>query len=163
MTTLISIPFSYHSPGTYVDTNVNGTLNVLQTSQELGVRRVVHTSTSEVFGSARFVPITEEHPLHGRSPYSASKIAAVESDGGFGEVVNLGHGFEISIGNTANLIARLVNTEIDIVTDDERLRPAKSEVERFCADNSKAARLINRKPKYGGHDGLISGLSEIIA
>src|SRR6266568_2527532 len=73
---LIAIPYSYHSPDTYVDTNVKGTLNVLQAARELGVSRVVHTSTSEVYGSARFVPITEDHPLQGQSPYSASKIAA---------------------------------------------------------------------------------------
>lgn len=73
---LIAIPYSYHSPDTYVDTNVKGTLNVLQAARELGVRRVIHTSTSEVYGTARFVPITEEHPLQGQSPYSATKIAA---------------------------------------------------------------------------------------
>lgn len=73
---LIAIPYSYHSPDTYVDTNVKGTLNVLQAARELGVERVVHTSTSEVYGTARFVPITEAHPLQGQSPYSASKIGA---------------------------------------------------------------------------------------
>ena len=73
---LIAIPYSYHSPDTYVDTNVKGTLNVLQAARDLGVSRVVHTSTSEVYGTARFVPITEDHPLQGQSPYSASKIAA---------------------------------------------------------------------------------------
>jgi len=73
---LIAIPYSYHSPDTYVDTNVKGTLNVLQAARQLEVRRVVHTSTSEVYGTAKFVPITEEHPLQGQSPYSATKIAA---------------------------------------------------------------------------------------
>lgn len=73
---LIAIPYSYHSPDTYVDTNIKGTLNILQAARELGVARVVHTSTSEVYGTARFVPITEEHPLVGQSPYSASKIGA---------------------------------------------------------------------------------------
>lgn len=73
---LIAIPYSYHSPDTYVDTNVKGTLNIVQAARELGVERVVHTSTSEVYGTARFVPITEEHPLQGQSPYSASKIGA---------------------------------------------------------------------------------------
>lgn len=73
---LIAIPYSYHSPDTYVDTNVKGTLNVVQAARELGVSKVVHTSTSEVYGTARFVPITEEHPLQGQSPYSASKIGA---------------------------------------------------------------------------------------
>jgi len=73
---LIAIPYSYHSPDTYVDTNIKGTLNVLQAAKELGVKRVIHTSTSEVYGTARFVPITEEHPLQGQSPYSATKIGA---------------------------------------------------------------------------------------
>lgn len=73
---LIAIPYSYHSPETYVDTNIKGTLNILQAARDLGVSRVVHTSTSEVYGTARFVPITEDHPLQGQSPYSASKIAA---------------------------------------------------------------------------------------
>ena len=73
---LIAIPYSYHSPDTYVDTNIKGTLNVLQAARELGVSKVVHTSTSEVYGTACFVPITEEHPLQGQSPYSATKIAA---------------------------------------------------------------------------------------
>ncbi len=73
---LISIPYSYYSPDTYVDTNIKGTLNVLQAARELNVERVVHTSTSEVYGTARFVPITEEHPLQGQSPYSATKIGA---------------------------------------------------------------------------------------
>jgi dTDP-glucose 4,6-dehydratase len=73
---LISIPYSYHSPDTYIDTNVKGTLNIVQAARELGISRVIHTSTSEVYGTARFVPITEEHPLQGQSPYSASKIGA---------------------------------------------------------------------------------------
>lgn len=73
---LIAIPFSYHSPDSYLETNIKGTLNVLQAARELGLQRVIHTSTSEVYGSARFVPITEEHPLQGQSPYSATKIAA---------------------------------------------------------------------------------------
>lgn len=73
---LIAIPFSYHSPHAYVETNVQGTLNVLQAGMDVGVRRIVHTSTSEVYGTARFVPITEEHPLQGQSPYSATKIGA---------------------------------------------------------------------------------------
>ena len=71
---LIAIPFSYHSPDTYVDTNVKGTLNVVQAARDLGVSKVVHTSTSEVYGTAQYVPINEAHPLQGQSPYSASKI-----------------------------------------------------------------------------------------
>ena len=73
---LIAIPYSYHSPDTYVDTNIKGTLNVVQAARDLGITKVIHTSTSEVYGTARFVPITDEHPLQGQSPYSASKIGA---------------------------------------------------------------------------------------
>ena len=73
---LIAIPFSYHSPDSYVDTNIKGTLNVLQAARELNVSRVIHTSTSEVYGTAQYVPIDEKHPLQGQSPYSATKIGA---------------------------------------------------------------------------------------
>ena len=73
---LIAIPYSYHSPDTYIDTNVKGTLNIVQAARELDIGKVVHTSTSEVYGTARFVPITEDHPLQGQSPYAASKIGA---------------------------------------------------------------------------------------
>jgi len=229
---LIAIPYSYHSPDTYVDTNTKGTLNVLQAARELGVRRIVHTSTSEVYGTARFVPITEEHPLQGQSPYSASKIgadqlafsfyssfglpvviarpfntygprqsaraviptiitqiatgqrkiklgaisptrdfnyvqdtvagfiAAMNSDKGLGEVVNFGSNFEISIGDTARLIAEVMNSEIDIITDEERLRPENSEVERLWADNAKAQQLFDWQPGYSGREGFKRGLAE---
>jgi NAD dependent epimerase/dehydratase len=232
---LIAIPYSYHSPDTYVDTNVKGTLNVLQAARELGVKRVVHTSTSEVYGTARFVPITEEHPLQGQSPYSATKIAAdqlaysfyasfglpvvivrpfntygprqsaraviptvitqiangqrqiklgavsptrdfnyvadtvagfiaaLESDSGIGEVINLGSNFEISIGETAHAIADAMGTSIDIITDEQRLRPEKSEVERLWASNTKARELLDWQPQYAGRDGFMRGLVETVA
>jgi dTDP-glucose 4,6-dehydratase len=232
---LIAIPYSYHSPDTYVDTNVKGTLNVLQAARDSGVTRVIHTSTSEVYGTARAVPITEEHPLQGQSPYSATKIAAdqlaysfyasfglpvviarpfntygprqsaraviptiitqiagggrkiklgalsptrdfnfvqdtvagfvaaLQSDQGVGEVVNFGSGFEISIGETVRVIAEIMKADIEIATDDARVRPDKSEVERLCADNAKAARLFGWTPRYGGRDGLRRGLAETIA
>lgn len=96
---LIAIPYSYHSPDTYVDTNIKGTLNVLQAAREAGVTRVIHTSTSEVYGTARFVPITEEHPLQGQSPYSASKIGADQ----------LAYSFHASFGLPV-VIARPFNT-----------------------------------------------------
>jgi len=96
---LIAIPYSYHSPDSYVDTNIKGTLNVVQAARELGVSRVVHTSTSEVYGTARFVPITEEHPLQGQSPYSASKIGADQ----------LAMSFYLSFG-TPVMIVRPFNT-----------------------------------------------------
>ena len=232
---LIAIPYSYHSPDTYVDTNVKGTLNVLQAARELGVSKVVHTSTSEVYGTARFVPITEEHPLQGQSPYSATKIAAdqmafsfyasfglpvvvirpfntygprqsaraviptiitqiangqrqiklgavsptrdfnyvadtvagfiaaLTSERGLGEVINLGSNFEISIGDTAHAIAEAMGTSIEIITDEQRLRPEKSEVERLWAANAKARDLLGWEPRYGGRDGFLRGLIESIA
>lgn len=229
---LIAIPYSYHSPDTYVDTNVKGTLNVLQAARELGVSRVVHTSTSEVYGTARFVPISEDHPLQGQSPYSATKIAAdqlaysfhasfglpvliarpfntygprqsaraviptiiaqiakgrreiklgavsptrdfnyvqdtvdgfiaaLRSEKGLGEVVNFGSNFEISIGETARLIGEVMNAEIEIITDEARLRPENSEVERLWADNGKAKALLDWQPRFGGRDGFKRGLAE---
>ena len=229
---LIAIPYSYHSPDIYVDTNVKGTLNVLQAAREHGVSKVVHTSTSEVYGTARFVPITEEHPLQGQSPYSATKIAAdqlaysffvsfhlpvviarpfntygprqsaraviptiitqiangkrqiklgaatptrdfnfvqdtvagfiaaLNSDQGIGEVINFGSNFEISIGEAAQLIAEAMNTEIEIITDEARLRPENSEVERLWADNSKAKQVLDWQPSYGGREGFKRGLKE---
>jgi NAD dependent epimerase/dehydratase len=229
---LIAIPYSYHSPDTYVDTNIKGTLNVLQAARELGVKRVIHTSTSEVYGTAKFVPITEEHPLQGQSPYSASKIAAdqlaysffasfglpvviarpfntygprqsaraviptiitqiangkrqirlgavsptrdfnyvldtiagfiaaLNSEQGLGEVFNFGSNFEISVGDTAQLIAEAMNVEIEIVTDEARLRPENSEVERLWSDNTKAMQIFGLQPSYSGRDGLKRGLVE---
>jgi len=229
---LIAIPYSYHSPDTYVDTNVKGTLNVLQAARELGVRRVVHTSTSEVYGTARFVPMTEEHPLQGQSPYSATKIgadqlafsfyssfglpvvtarpfntygprqsaraviptiitqmlggqrqirlgkvsptrdfnyvkdtvsfflAALASDKGAGEVINCGSNYEISIGETVQVIAEALGVSVEVVTDEARMRPEKSEVERLWADNTKARTLFGWGPAYGDRDGLRRGLAE---
>ena len=231
---LITIPYSYHSPDTYVDTNIKGTLNMVQAAREMEVSRVVHTSTSEVYGTAQFVPITEEHPLQGQSPYSASKIgadqiamsfyssfetpvsilrpfntygprqsaraviptiitqiasgkqqiklgsinptrdfshvedtvsgflSALESGLGVGEVINLGSGFEISIGETVKLIADVIGTKIEIMTEIQRIRPEKSEVERLFADNSKAKKLLQWEPEFGGKDGFKRGLSKTI-
>jgi NAD dependent epimerase/dehydratase len=231
---LIAIPYSYHSPDTYVDTNIKGTLNVVQAARDLGIAKVVHTSTSEVYGTARFVPITEDHPLQGQSPYSASKIgadqiamsffasfetpvavvrpfntygprqsaraaiptiisqiangtrriklgathptrdfshvsdtvagfiAALRSDASVGEVINLGSNFEISIGDTAELIAEVMGADIEIATDEQRLRPAKSEVERLWASNDKAARLIDWRPAYAGRNGFRRGITETV-
>lgn len=232
---LIAIPYSYHSPDTYVDTNIKGTLNILQAARSLAVEKVVHTSTSEVYGTARFVPITEDHPLQGQSPYSASKIGADQmafafhqsfatpvavirpfntygprqsaraviptiitqlaagqraiklgalaptrdfnyvkdtvrgfiavagSDEAVGEVVNIGSNYEISIGDTARLIAEVMDTPITIETEETRLRPAGSEVERLWADNAKARRLLGWEPEYGGRDGFRRGLAETVA
>ena len=231
---LIAIPYSYHSPDTYVDTNIKGTLNILQAARDLGVKRVIHTSTSEVYGTARFVPITEEHPLQGQSPYSATKIGAdqlalsfhssfglpitilrpfntygprqsaraviptiitqilkgkkeislgsihptrdlnyvEDTVDGFikalvapkieGEVINIGSGFEISIGNLAHMIAELMGTKISIKESSERVRPADSEVERLLADNQKAKDLLKWSPKNSGLAGLSQGLAQTI-
>lgn len=232
---LIAIPYSYASPRSYVDTNITGTLNVVQAARELGVKRVVHTSTSEVYGTARFVPITEAHPLSGQSPYAATKIgadqlamsfynafnlplvivrpfntygprqsaraviptvisqmangakqiqlgalsptrdfnyvqdtvngfiAALHCDRADGEVINLGSNFEISIGDTVKLIADIMQADVEIVQDAQRLRPDNSEVERLWADNQKAKAILQWSPEFGGIDGLRRGLAETIA
>lgn len=232
---LIAIPYSYHSPDTYIDTNIKGTLNIVQAARDLGVERVVHTSTSEVYGTARFVPITEAHPLQGQSPYSASKIGADQIAGSFhasfgtpvaiirpfntygprqsaraviptiitqiasgarqiklgaihptrdfnyvrdtvrgfvavaeaeaavGQVINVGSNYEVSVGDTAALIAELMGREVEFTSDEQRLRPAGSEVERLWADNQRAKDLAGWSPEYPGVDGLRRGLSETIA
>lgn len=223
---LIAIPYSYHSPNTYVDTNITGTLNILQAARELGIEKVVHTSTSEVYGTALYVPIDEKHPLQGQSPYSATKIGAdqlalsfyrsfntpvtiirpfntygprqsaraviptiisqiasgnqtvklgvvhptrdfnfvldtaegfiamAHADNVLGEVVNIGSNFEISVKDTVDLIAKIMNVKVDIESEDIRKRPEKSEVERLWADNSKAKELLNWSPKYSIEQGL---------
>lgn len=227
---LIAIPYSYHSPETYIDTNIKGTLNVLQAAKDFDVSKVIHTSTSEVYGTARYVPIDEEHPLQGQSPYSASKIGADQlaisffksfrtpvavirpfntygprqsaraviptiitqiangvtdiklgsvhptrdfnfvSDtvAGFiamaesalcvGEVVNIGSNYEVSIKQTAELIAKLMGAQINLVAEESRLRPEQSEVERLWASNAKARRLLGWHPVYAGLDGFKKGL-----
>lgn len=232
---LIGIPYSYHSPDTYIDTNIKGTLNILQAARELEVEKVIHTSTSEVYGTAKFVPISESHPLQAQSPYSASKIGSdqiamsfyssfntpvsiirpfntfgprqstraviptiitqiaegrrtiklgslhptrdfsyvtdtaqgflcmAESDKSVGEVINIGNNFEISIGETAKLIAQLMGAEIKFIDDSQRIRPAKSEVERLWADNTKAKDLLQWKPFYSGLEGFKKALKETIS
>jgi dTDP-glucose 4,6-dehydratase len=231
---LIGIPYSYHSPDTYIDTNIKGTLNILQAARDLNVAKVVHTSTSEVYGTAQFVPITEQHPLQGQSPYSASKIgadqiamsfycsfqtpvtivrpfntygprqsaraviptvitqiangieqiklgslhptrdfnyiddtvkgfiAACEADSAIGEVINIGSAFEVSIGETVKYIADIMDSHVDIVSDEQRIRPTASEVERLFADNNKARQLLNWSPQYAGVDGFKQGLNKTI-
>ena len=227
---LIAIPYSYLAPASYVDTNIHGTLNVVQAARDFEIPKVVHTSTSEVYGTAEFVPITELHPLKGQSPYSASKIGAdqiaisyhrsfetpvaicrpfntygprqsaraviptvisqvaagkkqimmgdltptrdfnfvqdtvrgfeaiAKSDKTVGEVVNLGTGFEISIKETVELIGEAMNSEIEVVQDPDRIRPANSEVFRLCADASKVQSLTDWKPEFTGREGLKQGL-----
>lgn len=227
---LIGIPYSYHAPESYVDVNVRGTLNVVAAARDLGVSKVVVTSTSEVYGSAQFVPITEEHPLVGQSPYSATKIGADQIamsyyrafgtpvaiarpfntygprqstraviptvitqmlDGrdsirlgalkptrdfnfvddtvrgmiaihdhhaSVGEVINLGSGFEISVADTVALIADVIGKNLSIECEQERVRPASSEVERLWADNGKAQRLLGWQPCCAGVEGLRRGI-----
>ncbi len=231
---LIAIPYSYHSPDSYVETNIRGTLNVLQAARDLKIQKIIHTSTSEVYGTAQFVPITEAHPLQAQSPYSATKIGAdqialsfhasfglpvsiirpfntygprqsaraviptiitqiasdkraiklgavhptrdftyikdmvngfiavAESDQSIGEVINVGSNSEISIRELAELIADRMDVSIRVETDDKRLRPGKSEVERLWADNAKAKKLTGWQPEYQGKAGLKKGLDETI-
>lgn len=222
---LIAIPYSYDAPQSYVQTNVQGTLNVMQAARDFDVSRVIHTSTSEVYGTAQTVPIGEDHPLVGQSPYSASKIGAdmlaesfyrsfelpvstlrpfntygprqsaraviptiisqaltrdtvrlgaldptrdltfvhdtaegfvrmAECDATIGETVNLGVGKEISIGDLAKKTIALIGRDVEIVCEQQRLRPKASEVERLCSDNSKALRLMNWLPGTSLDDGL---------
>lgn len=223
---LIAIPFSYHSPDTYVDTNIKGTLNVLQAARELGTGRVLATSTSEVYGTALYVPIDEKHPYQGQSPYSATKIGAdrlaesfyrsfqmpvtivrpfntygprqsaraviptiitqllsgkeeiklgaltptrdfnyvkdtaqgfieiYKSDRTIGEEINIATQHEISIGELAEELINQINPNAEIVCDEQRLRPEKSEVNRLLGCNEKILRLTDWKPRYTFRQGL---------
>jgi len=232
---LIAIPYSYTAPRSYVDTNVVGALNILQAARDLGSVRVLQTSTSEVYGTARFVPMDEMHPLCAQSPYAASKIAAdqlalsfhrsfgmpvtvvrpfnaygarqssravipsiitqaiagarrirlgalhptrdfnhtsdlargfialARCDAAVGEEVNLGTGHEIAIGDLLTLIGEVLGVALQAETQDCRLRPSASEVERLCADGGKARRIAGWKPDYDGPDGLRRGLAETAA
>lgn len=228
---LIAIPFSYHSPDAYVDTNVKGTLNVLQAARDLETERVLVTSTSEVYGTAQYVPIDERHPFQGQSPYSATKIGAdrlaesfyrsfelpvtivrpfntygprqsaraviptiitqllagkveiklgsmtptrdfnfvKDTANGFyeifrtektvGEEINIASQKEISIGQLAEEIICQINPAAQIVCDEERLRPEKSEVNRLLGSNEKIRQLTEWVPQYT----LARGLTETIA
>lgn len=222
---LVGIPYSYLHPREVVETNTLGTLNILLACRDHQVEKIVHTSTSEVYGTAKYVPIDENHPLQGQSPYSASKIGAdkiVESfyaaynlpvatvrpfnaygprqsaraviptiitqaltsgevrlgntsptrdftyvedtvDGfikvasspvSIGEVINIGSGQEISIGDLANRIAGLIGKDVQVVVDEARLRPEKSEVDRLWADNRKAKELIGWEATVFLEEGL---------
>ena len=223
---LIGIPYSYKSPLAYIRTNIEGTYNVLEAALDEGCSRVVHTSTSEVYGTAQYVPIDEKHPLHAQSPYAATKIAAdqlalsyyrsfdlpvvvarpfntygprqsaraiiptvitqvlkglheiklgnlsptrdfnyvQDTVSGFlavafserveGEVINIGSGVEISIGNLVQLIGKITGIEIRVKQEEQRVRPDKSEVERLLCDNSKIKKLSDWEPKYSLETGL---------
>lgn len=223
---LIAIPFSYHSPDSYVDTNIKGTLNVLQAARDLGTERVLVTSTSEVYGTAQYVPIDEKHPYQGQSPYSATKIGAdrlaesfyrsfnlpvsivrpfntygprqsaraviptiitqllagkteiklgsltptrdfnyvkdtaagfieiYKSDKTIGQEINIATQKEISIGQLAEELIRQINPSAQIVCDEQRLRPEKSEVNRLLGSNEKIKELTNWEPRYTFEQGL---------
>ncbi|MBB3207821.1 dTDP-glucose 4,6-dehydratase [Rhodopirellula rubra] len=222
---LIAIPYSYVAPDSYVRTNIDGTLNVLEAARMLETPRIVHTSTSEVYGTALRVPIDEEHPLQGQSPYSATKIAAdklaesyyrsfdipvvtirpfntfgprqstravlptiitqaltsntiklgattptrdltyvsdtvngflcgATAEGIEGQTINLGTGTEISIGDLAKMVCRLCGVECEIVCENERLRPEKSEVNRLLSDNSLAKREMKWQPELTLEEGV---------
>lgn len=225
---LIAIPYSYVAPDSYVDTNVKGTLNICQAALENGVQRVLHTSTSEVYGTARYVPIDEAHPLQPQSPYSASKIGAdamamsfynsfdlpvtvvrpfntygprqsaraviptiigqlaagarqiklgdvsptrdfnyvadtcrgflalARCSGALGETVNIGSNREISVGDTLNLIRKLMGSDAEFLVDEQRLRPEKSEVFRLWCDNTKIRALTSYEPEHTLEQGLQS-------
>jgi len=231
---LIAIPFSYSAPDSYVHTNVQGTLNLLNAARHWETSQFIHTSTSEVYGTAKYVPIDEHHPLQGQSPYSASKIAAdqlvysyfssfdlpattirpfntfgprqsaraviptiisqlsagkkeislgaleptrdftyvsdtvlgflaaIGNDSLAGETVNLGTGYEITIRETFSTIAKLMNSDAQIILDENRSRPMNSEVERLLSDNSKAAKIMGWKPEFSGRSGLEKGLEKTI-
>ena len=223
---LIAIPYSYVAPDSYVDTNIKGTLNICQAAKENGNIRVIHTSTSEVYGTAQYVPIDEKHPLQPQSPYSATKIAAdamamsfynafelpvtiarpfntygprqsaraviptiitqiangmkeiklgdvsptrdfnyvedtcrgflalAESDKTIGQTVNIGSNFEISVGDTLNIIKELMDSDVKFVTDEQRIRPEKSEVFRLWCDNTQIEKMTGFQPQVDIREGL---------
>ncbi len=223
---LIAIPYSYIAPDSYVDTNIKGTLNICQAAKENGNIRVIHTSTSEVYGTAKYVPIDEKHPLQAQSPYSASKIAAdamamsfynsfelpvtiarpfntygprqsaraviptiitqisngvkdiklgdlsptrdfnyvedtckgfiaiAEEDATIGETINIGSNYEISIEDTLKIIKDLMQSDVKFITDEQRIRPEKSEVFRLWCDNTKLEKLTGHRPQFDIKQGL---------
>jgi NAD dependent epimerase/dehydratase len=225
LASLIAIPYSYVAPASYVETNVKGTLNLMEACLQSGVNRIVHTSTSETYGTALYSPIDEKHPLQGQSPYSASKIGAdkivesyyrsfdlpvstlrpfntfgprqsaraviptiisqaltantvklgsldpirdltfvrdtvdgfikmAETDKVIGEVINIGNGKGITIGELAEKIISLIQKDVKIHSDEKRIRPEKSEVMKLICDNSKAEAFMDWIPNYSLEDGL---------
>lgn len=223
---LIAIPYSYVAPDSYVDTNIKGTLNICQASKENGVKKVLVTSTSEVYGTAQYVPIDENHPKQPQSPYSATKIGAdaiamsfynafqlpvvivrpfntygprqsaraiiptiisqiaagkkeiklgdltptrdfnfvkdtckgfielSECDEAIGQEVNIASNFEISMRNTLEMIAKIMESDVKFIEDEERIRPKNSEVFRLWGDNSKIKKITGFSPNYSIEDGL---------
>jgi len=231
---LVAIPYSFEAPDSYVDTNVRGTLNMLNAARDFGIDRFVQTSTSEVYGSARYVPIDEQHPLSAQSPYAASKTAAdqlalsyhaayglstvvarpfntygprqsaraviptiitqllrgnevrlgalhptrdfcfvedtvsafvtaITSECGVGETFNFGSGYEVSIEETARLIGRLMGKSPRLTTDEQRLRPGSSEVERLSVNVAKFSSSFGWRAEFSGASGFELGLRKTIA
>ena len=229
---LIGIPYSYKAPNSYVNTNVIGTLNILQACLDNNIEKIVHTSTSETYGTAIYTPIDEKHPLKAQSPYSASKIGAdklaesyhlsfglpiaiirpfntfgprqsaraiiptiisqilsgskvvigsidpvrdftfvKDTVNGFikiateqksaGELINIGSGKGISIGELAHKIIQMINPETEIIIDTKRIRPDKSEVMKLICDNTKAREILNWKPNFSLEDGIKETISYI--
>lgn len=223
---LIAIPYSYIAPDAYIDVNVRGTLNICQAAMDNGITRVLHTSTSEVYGTAQYVPIDEKHPLQPQSPYSASKIGAdaiamsffnsfnlpltivrpfntygprqsaravipsiitqiaagkkqiklgdlsptrdfnyvtdtcdgfirlAESDEAIGKTVNVGSNYEISVRDTLEIIKELMNSDVEFVVENQRVRPEKSEVFRLWCDNTQIRTLVGFEPQHSIREGL---------
>jgi NAD dependent epimerase/dehydratase len=223
---LIAIPYSYIAPDSYVDTNIKGTLNICQAALENGCQKIIHTSTSEVYGTAQYVPIDENHPFQPQSPYSATKIAAdmmalsfynafnlpvvvarpfntygprqsaraviptiitqiangkkeiklgdvsptrdfnyvedtcrgflelADCEQAIGQTVNIGSNFEISVGDILNMIKEIMHSDVQFITEKQRLRPENSEVYRLWCDNSKIEELTGFRPDYTLREGL---------
>ncbi len=232
---LIGIPFSYKSPDSYIDTNINGALNILTAAKNLKLSKVIITSTSEIYGSAQYIPIDEKHPINCQSPYAASKSAAdllslsfynsfgtpvtiirpfntygprqsaraliptiitqilnkqkkiklgniyptrdfnfvndvaksfvksLTSKNSNGRIINIGSNHEISVENLVYKISKLVGTKIKIISDNNRIRPKKSEVDRLFSDNRLAKEILNWEPSVKGERGLTQGLKKTIS
>ena len=231
---LISIPYSYIAPSSYIETNIYGTYNILQAARDLQVSQIIHTSTSETYGTAQYVPIDEKHPLVGQSPYSATKIAAdqlaisfwksfstpvsilrpfntygprqsnraviptiitqiasgqkkikigklsptrdfnfvedtcnsfikiLDCDEALGKVINSASNFEVSIGQTVDLIIKIMDADVDIISEEKRFRPSNSEVNRLYGDNSLLREITGWVPEYSGIKGFQKGLEKTI-
>ncbi len=231
---LIAIPYSYIAPQSYIETNITGTLNVVTAARNLNIEKVIHTSTSETYGTAQFVPITELHPLVGQSPYAATKIGADQialsfwksfgtqisiirpfntygprqstraviptvitqiakglkvlnlgnlsptrdfnfiddtcqafiaiekSSQTVGKTINACSSYEVSIRDTVQYISEIMNADIKVKEEKERLRPQNSEVNRLFGDNSLILKLTDWYPKYSGIEGFKKGLDKTI-
>lgn len=235
LASLIGIPYSYKAPSSYIDTNIRGIMNIMNASKHQNIKKIIHTSTSEVYGSAKYIPIDEKHPINAQSPYAASKagsdqlalsyyksfntpisiirpfntygprqslraiiptiicqmldsktniiklgnleisrdfnyisdtvdgfMSCLKSKKILGEVINIGSGYQISIKELVKVISKIIGCEKRVQIDKVRVRNKKTEVQRLCASNIKAKKLLNWKPKHKSKDGLITGLEKTI-